>query len=281
MSLGEYIESLPKILTIIIGIILLLVLGLVDYLTGTEISISIFYLLPIASIAWFVNRRLGIYLAILGAVVWYASDYLAGARYSHLLVPIWNAGVRLGFFLVVVILLSRLKRSYEGEKLMARTDPLTGALNSRAFYDLARVELSRARRNHGSVTLAYLDLDNFKSINDRNGHLAGDDLLRAVAEKIRNCVRSYDIVARMGGDEFAILFPGSGPEFAEKVRSRLEQLVADVAGENGVAVTFSIGVAASCDPPEAVEDLVKKADRLMYQAKAEGKNRIKYERCET
>jgi diguanylate cyclase (GGDEF)-like protein len=281
MSLSQYIEKQPKWLTLGEGVILILLLGWMDYYTGREVSFSIFYLAPISYTAWFVNRRAGLGAAVLAAAAWFLADLMAGYDYSRSWIPFWNAGVRLGFFGVVVIILARLKRSYEEEKLMARTDPLTGALNSRAFYDLARMELSRARRNHGSVTLAYLDLDNFKSINDRNGHLAGDDLLRAVAEKIRNCVRSYDIVARMGGDEFAVLFPGSGPEFAEKVRSRLEQLLADTARENGVAVTFSIGVAAACDPAEAVEDLVSKADRLMYQAKAEGKNRIKYEFCET
>jgi diguanylate cyclase (GGDEF)-like protein len=115
-----------------------------------------------------------------------------------------------GMFLVVVVVLSSLRGAWEREKIHARTDSLTGVSNARAFFEVAAVELARARRYQRPFTIAYLDLDNFKQVNDRFGHEVGDDLLQIVARTLREGSRASDFVARMGGDEFVVLLETLG-----------------------------------------------------------------------
>jgi diguanylate cyclase (GGDEF)-like protein len=106
---------------------------------------------------------------------------------------------------------TELRSAMEREKEAARTDSLTGAMNSRAFGELATAELHRARRYERPFTIAYVDIDDFKAVNDRFGHSSGDTLLRLVAETMKHNSRAVDVIARVGGDEFVILFPETGP----------------------------------------------------------------------
>jgi diguanylate cyclase (GGDEF)-like protein len=203
------------------------------------------------------------------------ADLIVGYSHSHPLVPYWNMLMRSGFFLFVVVILSKLKTALEHEKNLSRTDSLTGTANKRAFYELASIEIDRARRYKRPFTAAYIDIDNFKTINDRFGHTIGDCLLQLVATTIRSKTRSTDAVARLGGDEFILLLPETEGESAQKVLHRIQNQLLDAVQKNEWPVTFSIGVATFINPPESVEEMIKKADALMYSAKNSGKNMIK------
>ncbi|MGB7970710.1 MAG: GGDEF domain-containing protein [Candidatus Deferrimicrobiaceae bacterium] len=272
-----FFDRLPRPARLLVGTIVVFIIGLADYATGEEISISIFYLLPVAITTWFMGRNTGIYFAAISAVAWLTADLFGGHRYSHPAIPYWNMLVRFGFFLIILIVLSRLKDAYEHVKTLSSIDPLTGVLNGRAFQERANAELARARRYSHPFTVAYIDLDNFKAVNDRFGHSTGNTVLCTVADTASGNLRTTDIVARLGGDEFAILFPETGEESARAVLSKLRDTVSGSMQTNGWPITLSIGAVTFRKPPESVDRMLKTADALMYEAKRDGKSRIRHE----
>jgi len=160
--------------------------------------------------------------------------------------------------------------------LASRRDPLTGLPNRRAFEeDLAR-EAARAARTGASLSVVMLDVDRFKAVNDGHGHAAGDSVLRAVAARAAAAIRAGDLLARVGGEEFAILLPGAdlarAAEAAERVRATLAERPVE-AGGTALAVTASLGCAALASG-EAPEALVARADARLYAAKGAGRNRV-------
>lgn len=269
------LERQPRGALQIEGFLLLLAIGALDRATGVDLSLILFYLLPVFWSAWLIGRDAGLFMSIAAALVGFASDP-APAAGVHPLIPLWNAVVKAVFFAVAAATLSALRRSLEQERRLARTDPLTGALNRRAFLERLRLEADRSRRRHGPLTVLYLDVDRFKDVNDRWGHAAGDRVLKLTVSTLRGEFRRTDAVARLGGDEFAVLLPDTPPEAAsvviEKMRSRLS-------GPRGgdPAVTFSLGAVTFLDPPADVETLIHEADRLMYEVKRAGRNNARHE----
>jgi diguanylate cyclase (GGDEF)-like protein len=161
---------------------------------------------------------------------------------------------------------------------LATMDELTGLANRRQFFDLARRETSRARRDGRPIAVALMDLDHFKRINDRHGHAAGDAALKAVAATCRIGVRLSDIVGRYGGEELAFVFPDTDLATAAEVAERLRGAIAAetiAAGGSRITVAASFGVACSPDPANAdLEGLLVAADKALYAAKRAGRNRV-------
>ena len=163
-------------------------------------------------------------------------------------------------------------------EVLAHTDPLTQVLNRRALTVRLTSEMERARRYDSVITLLMVDLDLFKDINDTLGHLAGDDVLREVAALLHDSIRSVDVVARYGGEEFVVVLPETGQSGAVTFAERLREKIAEVTFgrvHGGVNLTASIGVASyPAGDTETVDDLFARADRALYRAKAEGRNRV-------
>lgn len=254
----------------------MLVLGVVDYKTGYEISLSLFYLTPIFLVVWYTDGRLGLVLAFASTIAWFTADYSAGLNYSHPSIYLWNAILRLSFYCVFAWLGTTLKRAYTLNRELARSDYVTGAVSYRYFYELAQVEIKRAQRYRHPITLAYIDLDNFKAVNDRLGHTTGDRVLRAVTDGIGRQVRPSDTLARLGGDEFALLMPETDGDAAKTVINRIHASLVDEMLRNGWMVTFSMGVVTFNKDPKTVDAMVKMADDVMYSIKTAGKNGVKY-----
>ncbi len=250
-----------------------MVLGVIDIKTGYELSFSVFYLVPVFFVTWFGNRNQGVLFSLLSAGTWLWADLASGHVYSHFAVPIWNSIMRSGFFLIVAYLLSKIKLLLEREQTLARMDSLTGIFNSRAFHEMAAIDISRSARFGRPFTIAYIDVDDFKQVNDTLGHSEGDVLLRSIARTIKDNTRSIDIVARLGGDEFCILFAETNEENAQTALKKIQNKLMDITRKNSWAVTFSIG-AITCHKSCNLEDLIKEADNLMYSIKQSGKNRI-------
>ncbi len=269
-----YLEGRSRPFLWLAALVLTLVFGVIDYATGPEIAFGVFYLVPVALGAYLLGRGAGLALSLTSALTWLAADLADGLSLSHPLIHFWNAGTRLIFYAVMTVLLSALRRSYEQQRALARSDALTGVANGRAFFETAALELERARRFRRPLSLVHMDVDGFKGVNDRLGHPAGDALLITIAAALRSAVRRTDLVARLGGDEFVVLLPetasGDARVAAEKLRARLNERMT----EGHWPVSFSIGLATFEQAPESVDALLVAADALTYQAKRAGKDRI-------
>jgi len=273
----EWISQRSKGLLLILGPTLVGVIGWGHYWVGPEVATSIFYVLPIFMMAWWVGNRAGVTIALLSAATWLLADLLSGHVYTNPIVPYWNFIAKFGLFLFLALTLRKLRMAFDHEKDYARKDSLTGIANSRAFLEMANVELNRARRYQTTLAVAYIDIDNFKRINDRYGHGIGDSVICAVAHTLRKRVRAIDVVARLGGDEFAILISDTS---SESIRLLLQELHKDLGvtmEKIGWPITLSVGVAIFIVPPVDVEIMIKRADTLMYAVKNDGKNTLRYE----
>ena len=158
-------------------------------------------------------------------------------------------------------------------EIESMTDALTGLYNHRRFHELLRDSVESARPGDDAVALLFCDIDCFKRLNDRHGHLAGDDVLRRVSRILGSCVRSGDIAARYGGDEFCVLLRGTGMDAAVEVAERIRTQVAELWVGQDRAVTVSVGVAVLSGHRDA-EQLLEQADRAMYAAKQGGRDRV-------
>lgn len=273
--MGEKIFGLwPRGAIAAFAVVLVAALGIVDHVTGSEISISIFYLVPVLLASWSVGRRAGVALAVLSAVTWLIADITAGASYKQPAIRYWNGLSLFGFFLIVAVVFASLRSALARERELSRLDFLTGVCNARAFSEMAEMEKNRARRYAHPITVAYLDIDDFKQVNDRFGHPTGDALLVWVGKTLRETLRETDAVARVGGDEFAILLPETDRDSGDTVLQKLHAVLQNRMDEHGWPVTFSIGAVTFLSPPDTLEQMVSEADRLMYTAKRGGKNRV-------
>lgn len=160
---------------------------------------------------------------------------------------------------------------------LAAKDPLTGLFNARAYYAQCERALEQSRRGDGPLAMLFVDLDHFKSINDRFGHEAGDLVLKSVANCLMSGVRQSDLVGRIGGEEFSVLLPDTGldgaMQLAEKLRSDIEGLMPDI-GSQRLTVTANIGVARRRPGTETIPEIQRHADEAMYEAKRRGRNRV-------
>ncbi len=248
-------------------------IGGFDYASGTELRVYPLYYGPIALMAWHSGRGAGVAAAGLSAASWLYFNWLAGLQYTSGSILIANTAVNGASFLLVAWLIAILRQALSDMLELSRTDSLTTLRNARAFYEDAIPLLALCHRTKRPVTLAYLDLDRFKFINDTFGHQAGDALLKAVGMALREALRPSDLCARLGGDEFAVLLPELGEPEIDVALGRVRELVLRAA-DGATGVTVSIGAVTFLVSPLNLELLVQQADALMYNAKEAGRNRI-------
>jgi diguanylate cyclase (GGDEF)-like protein len=270
----EFPGKLPKPLLTLIGFLLVLAIGSLDSITSYDISVSALYLLPIMLIAWFEGGVPAALLSIFSAITWAMSDLVSGHPYSHIAVPIWNATMVLGMFLIVAYSITALKKLLIKDREHAFTDDLTGVANIRFFYEQARAEIGRSATSKLPLTLAYIDIENLRHINDSLGHIAGDYLLHEAAQTMRSALRSTDVISRLGGSKFAILMPETKNEDATDIIYKVQEHLLNMVEQNGWPVTFSTGIVTCDGPIYSIDMLIKKAEDLMNAAKEAGKNMV-------
>ncbi len=276
----DILSRLSKTSVYLIAYLVVISIGFLDYKTGAEISLSFFYLLPIAIVVWQNGKKPGIFISLISTVIWFASNKLAGQEYANIFIFYWNAAIRAGFFLTTTFLLAEIRFSLERERSLSRTDSLTGALNRRAFYEFSELQIAALKRAFRPFAVILFDIDNFKNINDQHGHHVGDLLLQNVTITIRTFIRTNDRLVRLGGDEFMLYLPETGTNGSRTIASRLFKNLNRVMKENKWPVSFSLGVITFLKIPSSVDELIHVADELMYEAKKDGKNTIRYDNYE-
>ncbi|MFA5500304.1 MAG: GGDEF domain-containing protein [Candidatus Omnitrophota bacterium] len=277
MNISDYIRNQPRIVVIILGIVLIAIAAIADYVTGSDLSFLLFYLIPVYFFVWFTTRKIGVVVSIVCTTIWAAENIINRAYIYHSPVSYLNISIEIVFFFIVAYLICLLKEAMGINEELARKDTLTGVMNRSAFYDIADRERLRLERYSRPFTVTYIDIDNFKIINYRFGHHAGDRLLRCVAETIKGSLRKIDIVSRFGGDEFTILLPETGAEAAQVVLSRLRNVLLNIMEKNEWSVTFTFGTVTFLKAPVSVEEMMKKVGSVMYSGKDSGMNTIEHE----
>jgi diguanylate cyclase (GGDEF)-like protein len=271
-----YLERQNRVFLWLAIIVSVLGLGIIDYETGPVLSISLFYVFPVALATWALGNTEGILIAIVCAALWDGLTPPAGQLLKSPLVYLWNAIAPLGLLLIISMLLAEIRTLLKNESRLSRTDFLTGILNRRALMEAASIELDRLKRTGRPFTLIYMDLDDFKTINDTSGHQAGDVLLAKLATVLKLQLRGIDSVARMGGDEFAAILPETDDQAARKVAPRLQCFLVEEMQRHRWPITFSIGALTCASAPSNTDEMFRLADQLMYDAKRAGKNTICY-----
>jgi diguanylate cyclase (GGDEF)-like protein len=247
--------------------IIVAAIGYVDYVTGANFSLSIFYLVPVFGVAWFKGSRRAYIISGAAAVAWLFGDTASTVIYIHPVYEYWNAAAIFAFYVLVSLLVGLLHDALLREARLSRTDFLTGLANAKAFVEAAEIETSRARRYLLPMSVIYIDLDDFKAINDVFGHSKGDEALIDVGSVITKNIRETDIAARIGGDEFSILLPETDGVRAKIVTEKLQNRLDEMFKEKGWLIGASIGLADFPEPPESVDRILDIADKRMLAIK--------------
>jgi diguanylate cyclase (GGDEF)-like protein len=262
-----------------VALALMALVGVADYLTGDQILLFVFQLVPVGILAW----GGGIYAGFAGSVVASGIVLVTYVAYAGALLPIhvWHAAVTLTSTSALAWAVSRLRADraritslLESERRASREDPVTTLATARAFHERLTLELDRMRRHNRPLSLLYLDLDDFKRINDDRGHQAGDQLLLRVGKLLQLAVRKVDLCGRVGGDEFAVLMPETSAAEAALVAERIRDGMTKSFREGGASIGMSAGLGTFESPPIDAQVPLNQVDQLMYQAKKAGKDRI-------
>jgi len=241
--------------------------------TPPDVRLGILYLIPVLLVTWHEGPLWGICFAAGTTLM----RYEVGLDQVPLDAPMLHRALNEIVYLLVVGVaiagMAQVRHAQAQLELLATHDLLTGVLNARTFSTRLSIELDRNRRYRRPLALLYIDLDDFKAVNDRHGHETGDAVLRLVADATRSAVRQTDVIGRLGGDEFAVLMPETDGPVANAAATRLATTIRTMF-KGTPSVTASIGIVATTGAPGSTEDLLRQADQAMYEAKRGGKDRV-------
>lgn len=255
-----------------VGIVVLFCLALLDFSLGEDFRLHSLYLFPFAYIAIHCTR---VPLVIFAAALTFA---LQGTVLFFYPIPLTTKIVSTLVSLSIVCLTGGLARSLRKTLVAthhdATHDALTGLQNRRSFDNFLEAEIARQRRYGSRFSLLLVDLDRFKELNDERGHDVGDNALRLAAKALKQSTRDSDIVARFGGDEFAILLPNSSHADCSAICANIIRNIEEDMTVAGFGVTASIGSTTFDVEPDSPSRAIKKADEALYSAKARGRNQF-------
>jgi len=275
IKLIEWIAQF-SITTFLVSLVLIVVIGTIDFYTGFEFSVSFLYIFPVILATWAKGWRFGIASALFAAIVWSVALYTAGFPAPRSSYPIWNTFMRFCVLATVGYTFSFFKQVLESEIQDARYDHLTGIANRREFLNVLETEINRSNHSQIPFSVAFLDLDNFKKLNDAAGHGAGDHALRAVGMALQQTCRKMDLPGRIGGDEFALLLPDTDELTARAIIERFRERFAFEMQHNQWALGVSIGIINSHGNNLSAVQILNAADYVMYKAKRGGKNQVHF-----
>ena len=236
-----------------------------------DIKLNVLYVFPLSAVIFHCARRW------LGLIAFWLSLVLqaVGASSYHSHVAMFSDIVgAVSASVLTMYLASFARNNYLRTLDQATKDPLTGLANRRAFAAIVELEASRLNRYGGMFSIAMLDLDGFKKLNDTKGHQAGDEALKLFADILLDKTRQSDTIARIGGDEFVVLMPNTPSEISKSFANDLCAAVAERMAAAGFEITTSVGCKTYTTVSGSIDELLSEADALMYVAKQSGKNRV-------
>jgi|GEM_PF-840076 len=242
-----------------------LLVGFLDFWTADRLWVGPAYLPMVAIAAWVLGWREAVALTLVIMAYAVLINDTALHPYGPVSSP-WDFMMRIPPVLAIIALLAHARGTCEREWRMARTDPLTGALNRKAFFELAG-SIDNAKGWH---VLAYADLDGLKALNDRHGHERGDNTLRVFASQVQRAIRKDDVFARIGGDEFLVYMAVRDENAGNIVAHRLHRAMNSASTELAEGLNCSVGVLILAPGPRSIDRELRVADELMYDAKQSG-----------
>ncbi len=256
----------------IVAVVTVILIACLHYAAGPLFEFHLFFFIPIVIASWFTNKYFSYFIISLVIISWTLGDYLIA---SETLLPIaffFNALMHAFILIYVNHLLTYIRTLLQKEAQMAREDALTQILNRRGFFEYGETAISTANRYKLPVTIIFIDLDEFKSINDTLGHKIGDQLLYQTAKVLKENIRKSDVAGRLGGDEFCLVLlninSSQALEFSENLRNRLKECM----NHHNWNTTFSMGIVSYNTVPDDFQEIIQEADKLMYQVKNKGRN---------
>lgn len=277
LALNNRLDSLSQTSVWLALAVSMIAIPVGDYLVHPiGVHLGPLYVLPICLACWRLGLRIGLGIAMLAATLSVAMrsvsphDLVVGTMLTNMVLQAFALGV-------VAAIVSNFRFSLERERIIARHDGITGALTRSAFEQQAKSMMTIAAAEGQSLLLAFLDLDGFKSINDRFGHEAGDQVLKRFATEGRAALRQGDCFGRMGGDEFAVLMPLASVEVAQETAEQLHEWLTAALVGTGFGATCSMGALGVLPTGNAeLHALMREADRLMYAVKRQGKSGVRF-----
>lgn len=248
----------------------------IDLRLGPMISLSVLTLAPVFLVACFGGRFAAYVYSVIAGLCWFAADWELMPDGASAGVLAWAIVSRVASFLLMAEVSVLVRKAIKALAVQASTDALTGLANHRELRAQVERALAVARRDSSPISAAFLDCDNFKAINDVHGHAAGDRVLRAVAGVLSKSTRPADIAARVGGDEFVLVMPGTDRQGGRLAVARIQFALNRAMQGLGYNVTFSIGAATFETPPDSVDAMLARIDECQYRAKRSGKDRFVY-----
>ncbi len=255
-------------------IVIVVLLTFSSSLVSEYIQIDFLYIFPVTIASWYGSKKNGIVIASLSTLslivnLTLREEFNSLTLFGYI-IPYFLA------FAFLAVLVTNFRNVYQKESIAADTDALTNIANSRSFYAELESELERSSRYGHIFSLAYIDIDDFKQVNDTLGHSAGDKLLIEVAKSLQASLRGSDTIARLGGDEYACLLPETGQDSAKSAFIKVREHLQDKMQLNSWLVSFSIGLVTFETLPDNIKEAMSIADNLMYSVKKEKKDNISY-----
>jgi diguanylate cyclase (GGDEF)-like protein len=252
------------------------ILGL-DYITTPVLPpFTPFYLAPIIIASFFLNNKQAYFIALVATVGGLLVYQRLTANFNLFLIG-YGLLSNTAIFFTVTFLILQLRQLLDHLEEQASEDYLTKANTRRYFYEMSKTEIAQSFRDKHPLTLIFIDLDNFKQVNDTQGHEKGDQMLARIALTIKSDLREGDLLGRVGGDEFAILLHQTNQEQAKIIIERMRENLRNAIETFKTKVTFSIGVVTYlAEKPTSIDELMALADRAMYSIKETNKNSIRF-----
>ena len=237
--------------------------GLLDHLTGHELSFQIFYLLPVALSAWYVGVRQARAMALAAALTWLAADWSAGRFYSEEWIGYWNALVRLLLFLLIARLVEAARTRLRSEQALSDFDSITRLPNQRAFHLQLTLEQARLTRYRSPFTVAYIHIQGFKQMRATMGDELGDELLEGIAARLLEATRASDHLARLDEAGFAVLFPREDWSESEPILRRLGEMLEESVESGDWPVTIRVGALTFGHGAGSREEMNRELDQMV------------------